>query len=531
MVANDVVIVKTSNGAFSIRDRKSGKQLHFFSGGTRSGCCTPAVAGGHAYFGTGTTPPPSGGAADVESLSAFAWEESPREKGIIGTLHVIDLKTGKSVWSFGTGNTICGDPALAYGRLYFTSRDGRVYCFTPAKEGEPVTPEARDASGPAPPQDLKTLLARQGTNRPTPGKSWPMVGGTPDRAGLPGTALKPPLQPAWKVDMGGPVLCGAALGDGKVFVGSDAGKLAALEAGSGKRIWEFPTGAPVRCSPAVVGGVVYGGSDSGTFHALDAGSGKQKWSFGCGGPVQSSPAVVGGVVVFGANDHNVYALDRETGRKLWNFRMREYSIQAPVVVHGEQVFAGQWYDWVWAIDLLTGKEQWRSRVPVSVEAVAFYQDKLYVRSPYYIVELDPRSGKRLRLGQTSYGYGGLAFMKNLLFQSGVPGQYGTSGATVIDLSQAGTDLPGKVATLAGGRRLSSKGLPAAPERASMVAPLVLGETVCFAGRTGKLALTDAVGRTLWSATLGGRCHSPPIAVGGLLVLGCDDGHVYAFHGT
>jgi outer membrane protein assembly factor BamB len=358
-----------------------------------------------------------------------------------------------------------------------------------------------------------------------------MAGGTPDRAGLPGTALKPHLQPAWRFDMGGPILCGAALSDGKVFVGSNAGKVAALEAGSGKRLWEFPTGAAVRCSPAVVGGVVYCGSDSGAFRALDAGIGKEKWTFVCGGPVQSSPAVVGGVVVFGANDHNVYALDGETGRKLWNFRMREYSIQAPVVVHGEQVFAGQWYDWVWAIDLLTGKEQWRSRVPVSIEAVVFYQDKLYVRSPYYIVELDPRSGKRLRLGSTSYGYGGLAFMKNLLFQSGVQGQYGTSGATVIDLSQAGTDLPGKVPVLEGVRRLTSNRLPAAPDRASMVAPLVLGETVCFAGRTGKLAVTDAAGKTLWSATLGGRCHSPPIAADGLLVLGCDDGHVYAFHDT
>ena len=42
---------------------------------------------------------------------------------------------------FGTGNTICGEPALAYGRLYVASRDGCVYCFLPAKEGEPTTPE------------------------------------------------------------------------------------------------------------------------------------------------------------------------------------------------------------------------------------------------------------------------------------------------------------------------------------------------------------------------------------------------------
>jgi outer membrane protein assembly factor BamB len=40
------------------------------------------------------------------------------------------------------GNCICGDPAIAYGKLYFTSRDGSVYCFVPARPGEPAVPEA-----------------------------------------------------------------------------------------------------------------------------------------------------------------------------------------------------------------------------------------------------------------------------------------------------------------------------------------------------------------------------------------------------
>ena len=393
MVGTDHILLKTSNGAFATLDRKTGKQLHSFIGRVRSGCCTPAIAGEYAFYGTGTTPPPCGGQADVESLSAFGWEESPREKGIVGNLHVIDLKSGKSVWNFGTGNTVCGDPALAYGRLYFTSRDGRVYCFVPANQDEAVTPEARHAGAAARPDQVKLLLHPE-RHDPLDGKSWPMSGGNPQRAGLDGVALNLPLQPVWKFDSGGRVQASAALRDGMVFIGSDAGKVLALNSASGKLVWDFNAGARCRCSPAVAGGIVYCGSDLGRFHALDAASGKEKWSFACGGPVQSSPAVVGGIVLFGANDHNVYALDRATGSKLWSFRMREYSIQAPVVVTGGQVLAGQWYDWVWALDLLTGKEQWRSHVPVSIEALALHQGKLYVRSPYYVIELDPASGKR-----------------------------------------------------------------------------------------------------------------------------------------
>ena len=81
--------------------------------------------------------PPGG---DLEGLLPFSYGKTvPREQGKSGSLHAIDLKTGKSVWYFGTGNTICGEPALAYGRLYFASRDGCVYCFAPATDGEPTT--------------------------------------------------------------------------------------------------------------------------------------------------------------------------------------------------------------------------------------------------------------------------------------------------------------------------------------------------------------------------------------------------------
>jgi outer membrane protein assembly factor BamB len=104
-----------------------------------------------------------------------------------------------------------------------------------------------------------------------------------------------------------------------------------------------------------------------------------------------------------------YALDRNTGRKLWNFRTSRSFIQAPPVIHGEHVFAAGWSDWVWRLDLKTGKPAWKSFIPMSIEAVAWYDDQLWVRSPYYVVRLDPDTGKWLRIAETSYGYGGMAF--------------------------------------------------------------------------------------------------------------------------
>src|SRR5262249_50148207 len=147
----------------------------------------------------------------------------PREQGKTGSLHAIDLQTGKSVWHFATGNTICGEPALACGRLFFHSRDGNVYCFVPAREGEPATPEAKDQSAPAPPAGVAALLEPKWLARPRPGRDWPMLGGSPDRAGLEGLTLAPSLELAWKFPLGDRLVGAAAVRDGKIFAGCDAG--------------------------------------------------------------------------------------------------------------------------------------------------------------------------------------------------------------------------------------------------------------------------------------------------------------------
>ena len=43
---------------------------------------------------------------------------------------------------------------------------------------------------------------------------------------------------------------------------------------------------------------------------------------------------------------------------------------------------------------------------------SYYRDRLWVRNVHYLVELDPATGKRLRLGDASWGWGGMAFQKN-----------------------------------------------------------------------------------------------------------------------
>lgn len=523
-ITDDLVLIKPYGTSIFAVDRNTGKERWQFHGKTTSGCCSPVVAGGHAYMGTGVVAP-----GDLESPLAFQHghgKESPREKGITGTLHAIDLKTGKSVWRFSTGNTICGEPALAYGRLYFMSRDGCVYCFAPAKDGEPTTPDARDKSDAAPREAVAALL-KQEAKAPRKGRDWPMLGGSPDRAGLDAPSLRLPLELAWKVKTGGRILGSAAVRDGRAFVGADGGKFIAVDLPSGRTMWEFATGADLRCSPAVTDDLVYFGCEDGEFHAIETGSGKKRWTFTAGGPVRCSPVVVGGVVLFGANDHHLYALDRLSGKKLWSFRAGDYCVAVPPVVHGDRVYCAQWTERVFALDLMTGKELWRSYVPVSVEALAYHRDRLWVRNVHYLVELDPATGKRLRLGDASWGHGGMAFYQNKIYQSGIQSQYGSAGATYTDLDQDGKAMD-KAPTLEGVIRLKHKSLFNYPKLASMGSPLVVGDQICFATVSGKVSLTDPDGKEKWSFQMGGTCHATPIAADGHLLVGGDDGYLYAF---
>ena len=46
-----------------------------------------------------------------------------------GRFYVLDLATGKKVWVFEAGSPLFASPAIAAGRVVICSEDGRLYCF------------------------------------------------------------------------------------------------------------------------------------------------------------------------------------------------------------------------------------------------------------------------------------------------------------------------------------------------------------------------------------------------------------------
>ncbi len=58
--------------------------------------------------------------------------------------------------------------------------------------------------------------------------------------------------------------------------------------------WSYATSEAISSSPAVANGVVYVGSDDGKVYALDAATGAFDWSYTTGEATSSSPAVANG---------------------------------------------------------------------------------------------------------------------------------------------------------------------------------------------------------------------------------------------
>jgi len=111
---------------------------------------------------------------------------------------------------------------------------------------------------------------------------------------------------------------------------SSVAALVALSVEDGEKAWEQTVGPYNYSSPVLCDGkVLLSDTLSGRLVALDAGSGEMVWTFQSGPPLQctasdrrsvssisASPAVAGGTVYIGASDGWLYAIDLVSGREL-----------------------------------------------------------------------------------------------------------------------------------------------------------------------------------------------------------------------
>lgn len=138
----------------------------------------------------------------------------------------------------------------------------------------------------------------------------------------------------WKFKTNGEIDTSPAIDDeGIIYIGSDDGKLYAVDPLTGNEIWRFQTGDQIKSSPAIgPDGIIYFGSTDNYFYAVRP-NGALKWSFNIGDYIFSSPAISpdGRTIYVGASDNHLYAISSSNGDLKWKYLTGNKIISSPAI--------------------------------------------------------------------------------------------------------------------------------------------------------------------------------------------------------
>ncbi len=181
-------------------------------------------------------------------------------------------------------------------------------------------------------------------------------------------------------------------------------RIFAVKADTGAMLWRYPTDAPmstvINGTPALDAGTLFIGTESGRLLALNAANGNVNWEYDVSGGIGGSPIVDNGVVYFGSGNGKLYAVDAKTGNPMpgWKsgFTAGDEISGAPAVANGF-VYAISLDQVLHAISATTGLERWYIRLPASVLHISpvVSGDRLYCASGSNLYCFLAQSGARL----------------------------------------------------------------------------------------------------------------------------------------
>ena len=128
----------------------------------------------------------------------------------------------------------------------------------------------------------------------------------------------------WTYDASpGRVESGITVHDEVVYFGTLNNYTYAINATNSYFLWRYQTGGPVYSSPAVEDDLLCVGSDDGKVYALNisGSTATSKWNFTADGAVRSPITIYGNNVFFGSTNATFFAVDKETGNLIWSYHL------------------------------------------------------------------------------------------------------------------------------------------------------------------------------------------------------------------
>jgi outer membrane protein assembly factor BamB len=283
-----------------------------------------------------------------------------------GTLHAIDIASGKERWSFLGALSPAVGPTVLGGSIFVTDAVGTVRAVD-AATGKELWHSQPGLAGGLTAADGGVFISTGGSivalDATTGTRRWqydaPAAGSFHNPAFADSTvfagsdaggffaldagsgALR------WNVDVGKDATGTAVVADGIAYLGAneDVGRLYAFDEGTGTLLWKHDE--PIY-SPAVAGGIAYSGSKSGLVTARRERTGDELWRFQIRGTARPVTVANGVLYVPADDEHRVYAVDAASGGELWHYDV-DGGIDSPVAVMGGTLYVGTTFGTLYAI--------------------------------------------------------------------------------------------------------------------------------------------------------------------------------------
>jgi outer membrane protein assembly factor BamB len=216
-----------------------------------------------------------------------------------------------------------------------------------------------------------------------------------------------------------------AVAEGRVYVANAEGRVAALDAESGRPLWQVELKRQLSGGPAVSNGLLAVGGRDGALFALSTEDGRTLWSAKLTSEVLAPPRVGAEVVVARTVDGRVFGLDARTGERRWLFErtlpvLTLRGLSAPLLVPGRLVAVGLDTGKLVGLAPADGKLLWETTVAVPQgrsdleRMVDIDADPLLYRGDIYVASyqgrlaaIEPASG-RIKWEREVSAHAGLA---------------------------------------------------------------------------------------------------------------------------
>ncbi|MBM4143236.1 MAG: hypothetical protein FJ225_06555 [Lentisphaerae bacterium] len=342
------------------------------------------------------------------------------------------------------------------------------------------------------------------------------------------TDLELPDRPAllWRYRAGAPIMETPVCDGTLLFVTTRDARVIALDLNGAEKWTAAPRPPPAtnrtsaaesfEAPPACAAGLVLVCGAGGTVYALDAATGSERWRYDAGANIRSTAnweddgnGKPGRVVILTQPDGALHCLATDTGRAVWNAPGAART-DGSIAVHRGRIVFGSCDSALHVVSLADGRETLAARLGDGHEiaaGVAVEGDRAFTGNRSgSLVCVDLASGKTLWVCEEG---GGELFTTPAV-----------RGDRVVFASGDGDVL---CVAKDSGRAVWRLDANAAEAKS----PVIAGAHVAAAldGTLHLLSLEN--GRELWSFEAGDRITAPAV-VGGMILIGTDQGHVLAF---